>query len=61
MISRNIRKFENIDLVKVMMHNISKGAIQWQIPAFLSDGIVMFAISLTICEKFTKIMKFQKF
>ena len=43
------------------MHNIRNGAIRWQIPDFISDGIVMFALSLIVCKIFSKIIKCQVF
>ena len=33
-----------------MLLNICSGAIRWQLPEFLSDGIVMFALSHIIFE-----------
>ena len=44
------------------MHNIRNGAIRWQIPDFISEAIVMFALSLSICKMYvTNILKCQKF
>ena len=47
--------------VNVMMYNIRSGAIWWQIPYFLSGAIVMFALSITICEIFANEIKCQTF
>ena len=47
--------------IKVTMYNMCSGAIRWQTPVLLSDGLVMFALSLTVCEIFTKQAKGRNF
>ena len=43
-----------------MMYNICSGAIRWQMPDYLM-AIVMFVLSLTVCEIFANQEKCQNF
>ena len=44
-----------------MKYNIHSGVIRWQIYDFTQMAIVMFALSLTVCEIFAKQEKCRNF